>query len=137
MAVTNYRTISNEGFIYVNAHARLPSDAVAHSFFITPSDGYSYRVAGVQTSWDTADSTATTATIMLKRCQGTEAPSAGDDLLSAALDTSTAAYTPVTSSLTGTTANLSLSAGDRLAWDVANGATELAGVTMVVKLARN
>jgi len=137
MAVTNYRTVSNDGIVYVTTHARLAADAVDHSFWITPSDGYSYSVAGVQASWGTADSTSTTATLMVERCQGTEAPGSGDDLLAAAIDASTTANTVVTATLTGTTANLSLNAGDRLALDVIDGATELADLTVVVKLNRN
>lgn len=136
MPVTNYRTINEDGFIYVETHSRLPADAVDHSFWITPSDGYSYTVDSVQASWGTADSTSTTATLMIERCQGTEAPGSGDDLLAAAIDASATANTVVTPALTATPANLALSAGDRLALDVIDGATELADLTIVVKLKR-
>ena len=64
-----------------------------------------------------SDGGAVSATV--KRCQGTEAPSAGDDLLATTkIDLKGTANTVQDPALTDTTANLVLAAGDRLAVDV-------------------
>lgn len=63
------------------------------------------------------DGSAVTCTVM--RCQGTEAPSAGDDLLGATkIDLKGTVDTLQSPALTATTANLTLAAGNRLAIDV-------------------
>ena len=54
-------------------------------------------------------------TVDIRKCTGTQAPSAGATVLNAAFDLTTTANTVTTVALTATTANLSLAAGDRLA----------------------
>ena len=69
-----------------------------------------------------SDGGAVSATI--KRCQGTEAPSAGDDLLGTTkFDLKGTVNTVQNPALTDTTANLVLAAGDRLALDLTGTAT--------------
>ena len=142
-SVVDYRiqlnggTINTTSKIIVQTHARLAADAIDHSFFITPNDAHTYTVTAISASWGTADSTATTATLMVERCQGTEAPGSGDDLLASAIDASATANTVVRGTLTSTTANLTLAQGDRLALDVINGATELADLTVTVEIQRS
>jgi hypothetical protein len=80
------------------------------------------------------DGSAVTGTI--RRCQGTEAAIAGDDLLSATIDLKGTALTEQTPALTATTANLTLEAGDRLSLDVTGNTTALAGVILTVLLKR-
>jgi len=72
----------------------------------------------------------------IRRCQGTEAATAGDDLLSAAINFKGTALTEQAPALTATTANLTLEAGDRLSLDVTGTTTTLAGVILSVLLKR-
>jgi hypothetical protein len=81
------------------------------------------------------DSGAVTGTI--RRCQGTEAATAGDDLLGTTkINFKGTALTEQTPALTGTSANLVLDAGDRLSLDVTGTTTTLAGVIVTVLLKR-
>lgn len=81
------------------------------------------------------DGSAVTGTI--RRCQGTEAATAGDDLLSTAINFKGAALTEQTPALTATTADLVLEAGNRLSLDVTGTTTALAGVILTVLLKRD
>ena len=81
------------------------------------------------------DGGAVTGTI--RRCQGTEAATAGDDLLGTTkINFKGTALTEQTPALTDTTANLILEAGDRLSLDVTGTTTALAGVIVTVLLKR-
>ena len=81
------------------------------------------------------DAGAVTATI--RRCQGTEAATAGDDLLgSTKINLKGTALTEQAPALTDTTANLTLEAGNRLSLDVTGTTTTLAGVIVTVLLKR-
>jgi hypothetical protein len=81
------------------------------------------------------DGSAVTGTI--RRCQGTEAATAGDDLLgSTKINFKGTALTEQTPALTDTTANLTLDAGNRLSLDVTGTTTNLAGVILTVLLKR-
>jgi hypothetical protein len=82
------------------------------------------------------DSSAVTGTI--RRCQGTEAATAGDDLLGTTkINLKGTALTGQAPALTDTTANLVLEAGDRLSFDVTGTTTNLAGVILTVLLKRD
>jgi hypothetical protein len=81
------------------------------------------------------DGSAVTGTI--RRCQGTEAATAGDDLLGTTkINFKGTALTEQTPALTDTTANLTLDAGNRLSLDVTGTTTNLAGVILTVLLKR-
>lgn len=81
------------------------------------------------------DGGAVTATI--RRCQGTEAATAGDDLLgSTKINLKGTALTEQAPALTDTTADLTLEAGNRLSLDVTGTTTTLAGVIVTVLLKR-
>jgi len=80
------------------------------------------------------DGGAVTGTI--RRCQGTEAATAGDNLLSATINLKGTALTEQTPALTATTADLVLEAGNRLSLDVTGTTTTLAGVILTVLLKR-
>ena len=73
---------------------------------------YKCIVLGVNAIWGTASAAGT---LTIERLQGTEATSAGDALLSAVIDTTTAANTVNAGALITVNAQyLELSAGDRL-----------------------
>jgi hypothetical protein len=82
------------------------------------------------------DGGAVTGTI--RRCQGTEAATAGDDLLGdTKINLKGTALTEQTPGLTATTADLVLEAGNRLSLDVTGTTTALAGVILTVLLKRD
>ena len=73
----------------------------------------------------------------IRRCQGTEAATAGDDLLGTTkINFKGTALTEQTPALTDTTASLQLDAGDRLSLDVTGTTTTLAGVIVTVLMKR-
>lgn len=81
------------------------------------------------------DSGAVSGTI--RRCQGTEAATAGDDLLGATkFNFKSTALTEQAPDLTSTTADLTLEAGNRLSLDVTGTTTTLAGVIVTVLMKR-
>ena len=94
------------------------------------ADG-TYRVVSVESIWSVA---STSGTIMVTRTQGTEAPSAGDSLLTAVIDTSGTADTVNTATLSATEALLTLVAGDRISLNFGGTVTNLLGLTVTVGL---
>ena len=94
------------------------------------------EVVAVREVHATAGTDGSDVTGTIRRCQGTEAATAGDDLLSAAINLKGTALTEQTPALTATTANLTLEAGDRLSLDVTGNTTALAGVILTVLLKR-
>lgn len=73
----------------------------------------------------------------IRRCQGTEAATAGDDLLGATkINLKGDNNTLQSPGLTSTTADLQLAAGDRLALDITGTTTAVAGAQVTVLLKR-
>lgn len=66
-------------------------------------------------------------TLMVTRARGTEAPTSGDDLLSATLDLKGTADTVQTGALVSTAATLQLAVGDRIALDFTGTLTAAVG----------
>jgi hypothetical protein len=93
-------------------------------------------VVAVREVHATAGNDAGTVTGTIRRCQGTEAATAGDDLLSATINFKGTALTEQTPALTATTADLVLEVGNRLSLDVTGTTTTLAGVILTVLLKR-
>jgi len=94
------------------------------------------EVVAVREVHATAGSDASAVTGTVRRCQGTEAATAGDDLLSATINFKGTALTEQTPALTATTADLTLEVGNRLSLDVTGTTTALAGVILTVLLKR-
>jgi hypothetical protein len=118
---------------YLVATHYIASTVADVQFWTAPVKCEVVAVREVHTTAGT-DGSAVTGTI--RRCQGTEAATAGDDLLSATIDLKGTALTEQTPALTATTANLTLEAGDRLSLDVTGNTTALAGVILTVLLKR-
>ena len=117
---------------YMVASTTIASSVADTYFFVAPAV---CTVVGISAVHAVAgdDSGAVSGTI--RRCQGTEAPASGDDLLGTTkINFKATANTVQSPELTGTTANLTLAAGDRLALDVTGTTTNLAGVTITVLL---
>ena len=94
------------------------------------------QVVAVREIHAVAGDDAGTVTGTIRRCQGTEAATAGDNLLSATINLKGTALTEQTPALTATTANLTLEAGNRLSLDVTGTTDTLAGVILTVLLKR-
>ena len=95
------------------------------------------EVVAVREVHVTAGTDGSDVTGTIRRCQGTEAATAGDDLLGATkINLKGTALTEQTPALTSTAANLVLEAGDRLSLDVTGTTTALAGVILTVLLKR-
>ena len=94
------------------------------------------EVVGVREIHVTAGTDGSAVTGTIRRCQGTEAATAGDDLLSTTINLKGTALTEQAPALTATTADLTLEAGNRLSLDVTGTTTTLAGVILTVLLKR-
>ena len=115
------------GILVVTAKLNGTEPATAANYgtiFIAP---YKCVVLRVEAVWGTASNSGT---LQLERLQSTEGKDAGDDLFASTLSTSTTADTVATPTLTTTTANLELSAGDRLG--IVNGGTLTSSADLVV-----
>lgn len=124
--------ISNEQ--YLTATHYISGTVADVQFFTAPVD---CEVVAIHEVHETAGSDGGAVTGTIRRCQGTEAATAGDDLLGTTkINFKGTALTLQTPSLTDTTANLQLSTGDRLSLDVTGTTTALAGVVLTVLLKR-
>jgi len=118
---------------YLVATHYIASSVADVQFFTAP---VKCEVVAVREIHVTAGSDGGDVTGTIRRCQGTEAATAGDDLLSAAINLKGTALTEQTPALTATTANLTLEVGNRLSLDVTGTTTALAGVIVTVLLKR-
>ena len=119
---------------YITTTKYIGSSVADVQFFTAPVKCEVVRISEVHTVAGD-DGSAVTGTI--RRCQGTEAATAGDDLLDTTkINFKGTALTEQTPALTATTANLTLEAGNRLSLDVTGTTTTLAGVIITVLLKR-
>jgi len=119
---------------YIVADHYFASSVADIQFFTAP---VKCQVVTIREVHATAGSDGSAVSGTIRRCQGTEAATAGDDLLgSTKIDFKGTALTEQTPALTSTTANLTLEAGDRLSLDVTGTTTALAGVIITVLLKR-
>ena len=118
---------------YIVADHYIASSVADVQFFTAP---VKCQVVTIREVHATAGSDGSAVSGTIRRCQGTEAATAGDDLLSATINFKGTALTEQTPALTSTTANLTLEAGDRLSLDVTGTTTALAGVIITVLLKR-
>jgi len=124
--------LSNEQ--YLTATHFISGTVADVQFFTAPVD---CEVVAIREVHATAGSDAGAVTGTIRRCQGTEAATAGDDLLGTTkINLKGTALTEQIPALTGTAASLQLSAGDRLSLDVTGTTTDLAGVILTVLMKR-
>jgi hypothetical protein len=128
---TNWRILWAKTAKTIDHQCLLNADCVDQAFFIADRP---YQVLSFREIHATAGTDGGAVTIMLTKDDGTEAPGAGDDLLTAGLDAKGTANTLQTGTLTATSAFLLLAAGDRLSLDFAGTVTSLAGVVVSVVL---
>lgn len=132
MAQPSQFEISNEQYLVATHYV---AGSVADvQFFTAP---VKCRVVGIREVHETAGTDGGFVNGTIRRCRGTEAATAGDDLLGTTkINFKGAALTSQAPALTGTTANLTLEAGDRLSLDVTGTTTALAGVIITVLMER-
>ena len=131
MAQPSQFELSNEQYIVADHY--IASSVADVQFFTAP---VKCQVVAVREVHATAGNDAGAVTGTIRRCQGTEAATAGDDLLSATINFKGTALTEQTPALTTTNGDLILEAGNRLALDVTGTTTTLAGVIISVLLKR-
>lgn len=115
----------------VTCRALLAADQIDQSCFTANRPYLVYRVNEIHT---TAEATAGTLTLQIRRQQGTEAVASGDALLASTLNMKGTAQTLQTGTMSATEADLILATGDRIGLDFSASATELAGVTVTLFL---
>jgi len=125
---------------YIVADHFIASSVADIQFFTAP---VKCQVVSIREVHATAGSDAGTVTGTIRRCQGTEAATAGDDLIgSTKINFKGTALTEQkfdaadSGELTSTVVDLILEAGDRLSLDVTGTTTALAGVIITVLLRR-
>jgi hypothetical protein len=135
------RGVSNESAAFFLA-VSLPANAdqADQNIFLCPA-GEIFEVLAISEVHTTAGTDAGAVTLQMQKCTGTQAPSAGTNLLTAALSMKTTANTPqYASQLLGTMvtdrSKLRLTGGDRLALDYTGTVTSLAGVAITVTMKR-
>jgi hypothetical protein len=138
MAQPSQFELSTEQYIVANHY--IASSVADVQFFTAP---VKCQVVTIREVHAVAGNDGSDVTATIRRCQGTEAATAGDDLLgSTKIDFKGTALTEQkfdaadSGELTSTTANLTLEAGDRLSLDVTGTTTTLAGVILSVLLKR-
>jgi len=125
---------------YIVADQFIASSVADIQFFTAP---VKCQVVSIREVHATAGTDGSAVSGTIRRCQGTEAATAGDDLIgSTKINFKGTALTEQkfdaadSGELTSTTANLTLEAGDRLSLDVTGTTTALAGVILSVLLKR-
>ena len=132
MAQPSQFELSNEQYLVATHY--VASSVADLQFFTAP---VKCEVVGIREVHETAGTDGGAVTGTIRRCQGTEAATAGDDLLGTTkINFKGTALTEQTPALTSTTASLTLDAGDRLSLDVTGTTTALAGVIVTVLLKR-
>ena len=119
---------------YMTATHYISGTVADVQFYTAPVD---CEVVSIREVHAVAGNDGSDVTGTIRRCQGTEAATAGDDLLGTTkINFKGTALTEQTPALTDTTASLQLDAGDRLSLDVTGTTTTLAGVIVTVLMKR-
>lgn len=123
-----------QNYVFASCSILNNADVAAQTFFIAAEP---LEVVEIHEIHGTKGTGSGTVTLTVKRCQGTEAATAGDDLLGdTKVNLKGDNNTLQSPALTGTSANLVLAAGDRLSVDTSGTLTSVAGVTVTVLLKR-
>jgi hypothetical protein len=134
MAQPSQFEVSTQAYLTATCNMVLNTAVVDQVFYIAaePLEVVEIHEIHATKGTDAGDVTAT-----VKRCQGTEAATAGDDLLGdTKINLKGENNTLQSPALTATSANLQLAAGDRLSLDVTGTITAVAGAQVTVLLKR-
>jgi hypothetical protein len=134
MAQPSQFEVSTQAYLTATCNMVLNTAVVDQVFYIAPEPMEVVEIHEIHATKGT-DGSAVTATV--KRCQGTEDATAGDDLLGATkINLKGDNNTLQSPALTSTTADLQLAAGDRLSIDITGTTTAVAGAVVTVLLKR-
>ena len=111
----------------------ISASSVDESIFIA-SD--SWQITHIEEVHTVAGNDGSAVNVTVTNCDGTDAPSAGNNMLQAVIDLKGTANTMQTGTLTATTADLQLADGDRLALDYSGTLTTLAGGSITIHMKR-
>lgn len=134
MAQPSQFEVSTQAYLTATCNMVLNSAVVDQVFYIAaePLEVVEVHEIHATKGTDAGDVTAT-----IRRCQGTESATGGDDLLGTTkINLKGDNDTLQSPALTSTTANLQLAAGDRLSLDITGTATAVAGAQVTVLLKR-
>ena len=119
--------------IVLAVHIQSAASAVDQNVFVADR---AYQVVSITESHAVAGTDGSAVTLDVKKCTGSQAPSAGTSMFFAGtISLKGTANSATTMSLTGTTATLQLAAGNRIAFDITGTPTSYAGgvVTIVLR----
>lgn len=134
MAQPSQFEVSTQAYLTATCNMVLNTAVVDQVFYIAaePLEVVEVHEIHATKGTDAGDVIAT-----IRRCQSTEAATAGDDLLGATkINLKGENNTLQSPGLTSTTADLQLAAGDRLALDITGTTTAVAGAQVTVLLKR-
>ncbi len=134
MAQPSIFEVSTQDYVVAECNMLLNADVIDQVFFIAPE---AMEVVEIHEIHSTKGTHASAVSATVKRCQATEAATAGDDLIGTTkIDLKGDDNTLQSPALTSTAADLKLAAGDRLSVDVTGTTTACAGVLVQVLLKR-
>lgn len=125
------RVNPRKGMLVIPVRLSEFDDMVDQNVFIADQ---AYRVVSIEEVHTTLGTNGSAVNVMVTRCQGTETPTQGDDLLTAVLDLKSTINTVVAGTLTATNANRRLAKGDRLALDFTGTQTAVTGLAITILL---
>lgn len=115
-----------------------PTSLVADRIFFVATQAY--QVTKVRCHFETAESTGDSGFLQISKCTSTTAAESGTALLTNnsndGFDLKATPKTTQTGTLTSTTANLQLAAGDRLVCDIAGTLSDVADICVTASLKR-
>ena len=117
--------------ILVTFFAAANAELVDTAFFIADR---AYTVDRIDEVHGTLGSDGGAVNVMPRKTEGTEAPASGQALITTAFDLKATVETVQNGTLTATSADLDLAAGDRLAVDFTGTLTAVAGLVVTVRL---
>lgn len=125
------RAGAHKGMVVLAITVPVEADCVDQNVFIADQK---YRVVSIEEVHSILGTDGSAVTVMPTRCQGTETPTAGDDLLTTAFNLKSTINTVVAGVLSATEAVLTLEDGDRIALDFTGTQTAVKGVAITIVL---
>jgi hypothetical protein len=119
------------GNVVLNVPLQTATDATDQNAFIADR---AYQVVSVSEVHSVAGTDAGAVTLAVNKCTGTQAASAGANILTSTLNLKNTANTVASGTLSATAANSVLAAGNRIAFDITGTTTGLVGAVVTIVL---
>lgn len=116
------------GNVTFNVLIRAAADHISQNVFVADR---AYRLVSVEEAHTVA---STSGTLTVRKCTGTQAPSAGTNMLTSTISTAGTANTVVSGTLSATDVARLLADGDRLALETGGTVTNIAGAAVTITL---